>query len=813
MTDETDWSAGTWEGARRDMVRRNLNLSVRERLMMIDDLRETGERLASMRVRYGTDPGDEIALGGCQPTPLASYLKALGILRLIGEQVDGEVRGWWDDEGFRLATSLDRDQVVEFFARQYRPTPILAPWNGGSGFFPKDNQSGIRAVESSSAERFTSIRTTISRIREILDRMGLSGGMRSELKPDLLLQLRAELDDEALSWFDSAILLTEDAPRYPPLLGTGGNDGRLDFTNNFLQWLAALFDPMTGEPAAEATGLLRGSLFGDPVPGLRDGAIGQYSPASAGGANASVGFGGGTLMNPWDFIFMLEGAVLFAAAASRRLESARKGMLSYPFTVRPSGVGSGSTSLADERGSRGEVWMPLWERPVSLPEIRVLLGEGRAVVGNRPARDGLDFARAVAKLGVDRGISEFVRYGFLMRNGKAYFAAPLTRIRVRENPSARLIDELDHSGWLSRFRSLASPGGNAPARLVSLGYQLQDGLFRIAKGEGGSRATARRVQEVLVTLGAIQRYLTSSPKSRESLPPVPLLRQRWVETAYDGSVEFQIAAALAGLHSVRRLTTVETGGGKAEEVIVNRGMRMAAHFAPVTEDFRDTGWWEESREVVQTSGKLDRALFAILERRLTRVGVLGEWGKPLAATFSAPLSAVESWMASGSRMDRRISELLSGLVLTRIPASLPTRDRGRSRSAHPLPAAYHVLKPLFTDEFQLRRITALPATDSATAPLLPLILSLVRQIARTDADEGAEIVEYALRRLRIAGVAIPDETGSRARSLALSNVRALGLPGSRLLLALMVPIRDADLSRIVTHISAPVGKASAEARS
>ena len=56
-----------------------------------------------------------ITLAGCSPTPLASYLKALGVLRLIasptssvnGTAADSEVRGWWENECFHVRTSLD----------------------------------------------------------------------------------------------------------------------------------------------------------------------------------------------------------------------------------------------------------------------------------------------------------------------------------------------------------------------------------------------------------------------------------------------------------------------------------------------------------------------------------------------------------------------------------------------------------------------------------------------------------------------------------------------------------------------------------
>src|SRR5690606_17841571 len=116
----------------------------------------------------------------------------------------------------------------------------------------------------------------------------------------------------------------------------------------------------------------------------------------------------------------------------------------------------------------------------------------------------------------------------------------------RANQESELIDELDRDGWLSRFKS-ASNAKNAPARLRSLGRRLQDGLFRMAKGEGGRRLSPVRIQEVLITLGEIQRHCAASPGGRAALPPVPLLSSQWVQRANDRSPEFLIAAALAGL--------------------------------------------------------------------------------------------------------------------------------------------------------------------------------------------------------------------------------------------------------------------------
>src|SRR5680860_104150 len=41
-------------------------------------------------------------LMGCRPEPLGSYLKGLGVLRLIGQQVDANATAYWSDTGFVL---------------------------------------------------------------------------------------------------------------------------------------------------------------------------------------------------------------------------------------------------------------------------------------------------------------------------------------------------------------------------------------------------------------------------------------------------------------------------------------------------------------------------------------------------------------------------------------------------------------------------------------------------------------------------------------------------------------------------------------
>ena len=95
----------------------------------------------------------DILLEGCASRPLASCLKALGILRLVGEQQDAQVRGAWRNGCFVLSSSLDKETLCDFFLHVWQPTPLVSPWNGGSGFYPGDNTEGIDAITQSTDSR------------------------------------------------------------------------------------------------------------------------------------------------------------------------------------------------------------------------------------------------------------------------------------------------------------------------------------------------------------------------------------------------------------------------------------------------------------------------------------------------------------------------------------------------------------------------------------------------------------------------------------------------------------------------------------
>jgi CRISPR-associated protein Csx17 len=296
-----------------------------------------------------------ITLSGCAPVPLAHYLKGLGVLRLVAESSCGDpgAKAAWVGDQLRLSSRFTQSDLILFFLRDYQPTPIVAPWNGGSGFYQKDNREAIEAIAASLSPRFLSYKTGIAAAARAVDSLTLRDKPNGDTKGPLLQLCRNTLPDNALAWLDAVFVLTQNGTKYPPLLGTGGNDGRLEFTNNFMQRVTELIDPANGQPTRDSERWLRAALFGSAAPGsVAKAPIGQFFPGAAGGANGTSGFDASSAVNPWDFVLMIEGALLFAAASVKRLESSNDGTLVYPFCVRQAGVGYASATSADEKDAQ-----------------------------------------------------------------------------------------------------------------------------------------------------------------------------------------------------------------------------------------------------------------------------------------------------------------------------------------------------------------------------------------------------------------------------------------------------------------------------
>lgn len=488
----------------------------------------------------------DLRLAGCQPRPLVGYLKALGLLRIVCRQADSSVRGRWRHGAFELRSELDENQLLTFLLEDYSPSPVLSPWNGRSGFYRRGNATAVKALErirQSTVPRLAPFRALILQTRTVLADLEMAEKPSDESqKAALVRRLRREWPDDAIEWLDAAIVLTGEKPAFPPLLGSGGNDGSYDFSSNYMQ---AVGDTLLASgPPGPSKRLMATALLGGPGH-LEKMALAHLS-RDASPTNSPYGEAD-SLGNPWDLVLGVEGAMLLAAGAARRHGAAAGGTLVAPFTVYSTAAGYGS-AVCDEKG-RAEIWLPLWSQWTTHAEIANLVRESRAQVGRgasrRQARTGLDFARAAGELGVARGTDGFERYAILERAGQSSLAVPAGRVSVAERPAAEALRSI--GSWLDAVIRFGR-GDNCPSAIRLVAGQLEQACFQLA-----SRGTPEDACLALEAMGAAEHTLARS-RSAIEVGMRPLSRAQaapWIEAANDGTAEFTLAAALASLRDRR----------------------------------------------------------------------------------------------------------------------------------------------------------------------------------------------------------------------------------------------------------------------
>ncbi len=708
----------------------------------------------------------ELPLPGCTPAPLMNYLKALGVLRLVSkdnEHGDPEARGCWRNDVFVLNCKLDRDALMDFFLNLYQPTPLVGPWGARSGFYggssEKKAREALNALMESKDARFNMFQRVVCLVRALLKQQNIAEKARDEEKLTLLLTCRSHLPDQILPWLDTCYVLLGDDRRFPPLLGTGGNEGSGSYFSGFAQQLVTCLVRRQYDRALET------ALFGTPRGGvLANQTPGHFSPTAARGVNATQGFEGAVATNPWDYLLALEGTVLWASSVVRRQGQSGLRMASFPFTVNVSSVGSGSLTTADgakpKQAKRdiAEMWLPVWMRQTSLHELTALLSEGRASIGQRLAVNGLDMARAAAGLGVDRGIAEFRRTVFLMRNGQSFLALPVSTVRVRELESVDLLRQLD--SWLDGFRSAAtdSKTQKAPPRIKAALRGIEQAIFEFCQ------YGPTFFQAIVLALGRAERALalTAGRIGKRTISPVPNLSADWILSADDNRPEFEIALALAGTYD---------GDGRISS--------LRSNLEPVEVWRSDNGvltsrWAAKDRSVVWNSADLSANLAAVLRRRLMDGERNGCANLPLAASNFASLGTVSLFLA-GELDDQRIEDLLWGLMLfPQVPGML--KRRTDDPEAPPLLRSFALLKLLFLPQ---------PLTVNGTpVKAEPSIVNLL-----TGGRVG-EACRTAMRRLRASGLSPlphPHSSGS-VRDADWQELEYLANDGQRLAGALLLPI-------------------------
>jgi CRISPR-associated protein Csx17 len=388
---------------------------------------------------------------------------------------------------------------------------------------------------------------------------------------------------------------------------------------------------------------------------------------------------------------------------------------------------AGFASGAPEN-TRGEIWLPLWNKPCNLYELKAFIAEGRSTIEGRSVKDGIDFARAVASLGIDRGIQSFVRMQFQERLGGNYLATFLGVIPVAYNRTSLLLNDFDR--WRSQLRNACSAKKpNPPVSVLRAVNTLENAIFAYCRS-----GTKKELTGILSSVGQCVRRLASSPsfacEPKHNLRPLPRLSLQWIDEADDGSPEFRLACALASIQ--------KSGDGEHSVGPLSSNMVPYNHHNPQA-PFDKV--WMEKPHIVWSNGSLISNLIAVLRRRCMDAARFGLPILPLEGACPAPLSDVISFVG-GQLDEERIESFLWGLN------AVDWRNWNRRNAQYSrvvdgiLPPAYALLK--------LTHATYLPdgRLISKTNPALPFDPGIVAAAA---AGRCAEATRRAARRLRASG--------------------------------------------------------------
>lgn len=327
---------------------------------------------------------------------------------------------------------------------------------------------------------------------------------------------------------------------FNPLLGSGGNAGQREFAKGWRAAVDALKKPRKIDSRDEC----RRWLSGEPVRWLVSGiAAASWFSAANKLYNSGQGASRDEPLSPWAMALACEGLPFFAGASSRRLGARARGHGAFPFVCE-----AAAPRTAGEAGrDRGELWVPVWERPMTLPEVRTLFYRGRAEVRGRGANTPAAFAAAVVQRGIDAGISHFVRFAL----------GATTSANTFEPRHEGIIDVRRHDGRVkapvrsATVERLLGLVERLPAdrkvgqgwRFVGLRGPIEAALVRLAQAPAEAEAFVALLDAVVAALDRVDRN-TGHRKARVWWEPIPIEELFALFDEQVPGLEARLAAAL-----------------------------------------------------------------------------------------------------------------------------------------------------------------------------------------------------------------------------------------------------------------------------
>ncbi len=562
----------------------------------------------------------------------------------------------------------------------------------------------------------------------------------------LLALWQASADEEQLQ-----LLIAHAVPAsrvsFNPLLGSGGNAGKRDFSEGWERAIGAI----ENEPpdAAKKRAELGNVLLGAPVSWMIEklNAACWFSDANKLYNSGQHPYREGAI-SPWAMVLACEGLAIFAGSASRRLGSRARAVGAFPFVTRaaaPNAAGEAGRNLA-------ELWAPVWERPMSLPEVVTLFSRGRAESGGRGALTPSAFATAIMRRGVDAGITEFRRF-VLARTTSANTFEPrfdgVFQVRVSVQPASSKVARLQVAASLAMERLLSlldqfvGPLADRKVgrrwRYVGLRGGVERAMLQAAESPWDPEAACGLLDSVVASLDRIDRNRAFRER-RVTWESLPL---EWLPALFGDEApgpEARLALALVSSFPVRAPFALYRFGAD-----LHGGGRFT-HPPQIPKNW-----------VWRSVAPLPQTLSDILYRRTLRWEECPEEGEPARVAMPAACVYVAHWL-SGSLDNELLARWLSRLALftwRTIPVSVRSLAV-RCRNAEPAGGdlcLFGLIQPLFDlcplDHPKQPTLNLLPREGGARTPAAARrLLGLLR------ARDVTTAVSFASSRYAMAGTSL-----------------------------------------------------------
>jgi CRISPR-associated protein Csx17 len=291
------------------------------------------------------------------PTSLGAYLAALGLLKVLSQRWPEVRAAWRDDVLYLVGGPADRDALADVLmtiADYASWTPYERGW--------ADAQKASTKAKSGAK----------------------------------LALWQAEAGEAELELF-AAHAAPASRVFFNPLLDSGGNAGKRAFADGWRKATEALQQPKTSKKTSDKSGAntdgrreaLNAFLDGESSAWRAEklNAASWFSDANKLYNSGQNPFSEGAI-SPWAMALACEGLVFFAGSASRRLGARTRPVGAFPFVI----AAASPQTAGDAGRDRGEVWAPLWSRPMAVPEVVALFARGRAEIGGQGAVTPAAFA-------------------------------------------------------------------------------------------------------------------------------------------------------------------------------------------------------------------------------------------------------------------------------------------------------------------------------------------------------------------------------------------------------------------------------------